>query len=128
MNDTSDIGVWLAVMAIASLVQTILLCAVAFVAWRSARQAQAAVKRFEQQRLDPLMMRVQEAVEGVRDVTVRVGALDRDVRDKVANATDHARDVAGKVATRMWPALAIGRAAYAAVSSFRRRETGRPLL
>lgn len=128
MNDASEIGVWLAIIAIASLVQTLLFCAAAFAAWRAARQAQAAVERFEQQRLDPLMMRVQEAVEGVRDVTARVGALDRDVRGKVADATDHAKDVAGKVATRMWPALAIGRAAYAAVSSFRRRGTGHPLL
>lgn len=118
MIDTSTINVWLALIAIATVLQTLFLFGVAFMAWRATKQVTQAVNRFEQQHLEPLMSRVNGAVDDVRDMAARARALDDGVRDKVTSATEHARDAAELVAERIWPAYAVGKAAYTAVSSF----------
>lgn len=118
MVDTSNISLWLAIIAGASVLQTLLLSGAAFVAWRTARQAQAAVDRFEQRHVEPLMSKVNGAIDDVRDVAARARAIDDTVRTKVAGATDNVKDVAELVTERVWPAYAFGRAAYAATTSF----------
>lgn len=124
MTDTSDISLWLALIAIASLLQTLLLIAVGVVAWRTVRQARETVARFEQRQLTPLIKRVNDTVDDVRDVVARARAIDDDVRDKVDRAKGYAKSAATHAVVRMWPALAIGRAAYTAFASFRRRDVG----
>lgn len=118
MVDTSNITVWLAVIAIASVLQTLFLFGAAFVAWRTARQAQVAIERFEQRHVDPLMIKVNGAIDDVRDVAARARTIDDTVLAKVTNATEHAKDAAELVTERVWPAYAFGRAAYAAASTF----------
>lgn len=131
MVDTSNISVWLAILAIATALQTLFLFGAAFVVWRTARKTQTAIDRFEQRHLEPLMARVNGAVDDARDVMARARSIDDNVRAKVANATDHAKDAAELVTERVWPAYAFGRGAYAAVSSFidtfRARRRPRPM-
>lgn len=130
MVDTSNITVWLAVIAIASVLQTLFLFGAAFMAWRTARQAQTAIDRFEQRHVDPLMARVNGAVDDARDVMARARTIDDNVRAKVANATENVKDAAELMTERVWPAYAFGRAAYAAttsfVTAFRSRRGGPP--
>jgi len=118
MVDTSNISVWLAIIAIATVLQTLFLFGAAFVAWRTARQAQAAIDRFERRHVDPLMVKVNGAVDDARDVMARARTIDDNVREKVASATEHAKDAAELLTERVWPAYAFGRAAYAAATSF----------
>lgn len=120
MTDPANIVFWLALIAIASVLQTTLLIGAAFFAWRTARQAQQAVERFEQQQLSPLMGRMHGAVDDVRAAVVRAREIEGEVRDKV-------RTSASRAANRIWPAIALGRAAHAAFSSFRRPAPEHPL-
>jgi hypothetical protein len=146
MNDLSDITIWVAVLAIATALQTLMLIGMGIVTWRTSRKLQdvatrverdhvvplitraneavsdvrAIVGRVEREHVVPLVARVNDAVGDLRDVASRVRALDDGVKDTVATATERARDVADVVMQRAWPAYAVGRAAYAMVSALMR--------
>jgi hypothetical protein len=110
MTDPEMTNVWLAIMAIASVVQSSILIGAVFIAWRASRKAQAMVDRFERQQLDPLLGHVHAAVTDVRAAVARARAIEDDVRDKV-------RVTSAQVTSRVWPAIALGRAARAAFTA-----------
>ena len=107
MTDLGNINIWLALIAVASLIQTAMLVAAVYVAWRASRQAKEMVERFERQQLDPLMGHVHAAVTDVREVVARARTIEHDVRDKV-------RETSAQMTSRVWPAIAAGRAVRAA--------------
>jgi len=113
MTDPANISLWLALIAVASLVQSTILVGVAIMAWRASRQAQNAIKRFERQQFEPLMGRVHGAVDDVRQAVTRARAIEVEVRQAVAATTQ-------SVAGRLWPVIATGRAVQAAMSTLRR--------
>lgn len=126
MADVSDVTMWLAVLAIATVLQTCLLLVVAVVSWRAGRQLRDAIDRVEREQVVPLVARMNDAVDDWRDVASRARALDDGVRGTVAGAAGRARDAADVVMQRAWPAYAIGRAAYAVVSSLFTGRAARP--
>jgi len=111
MEDSSFIF-WFALMSIASVVQTLVVVGVGVVAWRSSQAAQRAVERVEKEHLQPLMVSVDRVLTEVRHTVARARAIEQDVRDTVQTTSAH-------VTRRIWPAVALGRAAYAAFSSFK---------
>ena len=127
MIDISPLTTWVAIIAIASVLQSLLLLGGALMVWRSIKQGQDALERIERQHLVPLMARVNDTIGDVRDVTARVRQIDDDVRRTLTTSTERALDTAARVKSTAWPALALGRAVHDAVSSFRRRRSpGRP--
>jgi CHASE1-domain containing sensor protein len=127
MIDITPLTTWVAIIAIASLLQSLMLLGGAFMAWRSIKQGQQALERLERQHLVPLVARVNDTIGDVRDVTARVRQIDDDVRRALTSSTEKALDTAARVKSTAWPALALGRAVHEAVSSFRRhRSPGRP--
>lgn len=120
MTDTSTINIWLGILAIATLLQTLFMFGVAFIAWRSARQVREVADRIERQHVEPLVARVNAAIDDVRDMAARARTMDDNVRSTVASATSTARDAADRVAGTVWPAYALGRAVYTTVASFLR--------
>jgi hypothetical protein len=110
MTDSGSINLWLALIAIASIIQSAILVGAVYFAWRASREAKQMVERFERQQLNPLLGHVHEAVTDVREVVARARALEGEVRDKV-------RVTSAQVASRLWPAIALGRAARAVYGS-----------
>lgn len=124
---------WLAVMAIALVVQTLLLIGIAAVGWRAigkaadaVGKATDAVKELEARHLTPLTARVHAVADDVQEVMSRVRRADDAVRaqfdrfDSVAHVAGHA------ISSKMWPVLGLSRAVGAAVKAFASRETTRP--
>jgi hypothetical protein len=124
---------WLAVMAIAIVVQTLLMLGIAIVAWRAMGQAADAVRALEARHLVPLSARVSAVSErvtavadDVQEVITRVRRADDAVRaqldrfDSVAHVAGHA------IGAKVWPVVGLSRAVGAAFKAFTSRGTTSP--
>jgi hypothetical protein len=124
---------WLAVMAIAVVVQTLLMLAIAIAGWRALGRAAEAVKALEARHLTPLGGRVNEVADrvnavadDVQEVMARVRRADDAVRAQLGRF-DAAAHVAGHaISAKVWPVVGLSRAVGAAVKAFTSRGTTRP--
>jgi hypothetical protein len=124
---------WLAVMAIAIVVQTLLMIGVAIVAWQALGKATEAMKDLEARHLAPLnaritavSTRVTEVAEDVQEVIGRVRRADDAVRaqldrfDSVAHVAGHA------IGAKVWPVVGLSRAIGAALKAITARPSTSP--
>jgi len=119
---------WLAVMAIAIVVQTLLMIGGAIVAWQALAKASEAVKQLEARHLAPLSARVTEVsnrvtavADDVQEVMARVRRADDAVRAQL-DRFDSAAHVAGHaIGAKVWPVVGLSRAVGAAFRAFRSR-------
>jgi hypothetical protein len=124
---------WLAVMAIAIVVQTLLLIGIAAIAWQATLKASLALREFEARHLAPLgatvtevSARVTAVADDVQEVMTRVRRADDAVRaqldrlDSVAHVAGHA------LGARVWPVVGLSRAVGAAFKAFTSRPSITP--
>jgi hypothetical protein len=124
---------WLAVMAIAIVVQTLLMIGVAIVAWQALGKATEAMKDLEARHLAPLnaritavSTRVTEVAEDVQEVIGRVRRADDAVRAQLARF-DSAAHVAGHaIGAKVWPVVGLSRAIGAALKAITARPSTSP--
>jgi hypothetical protein len=124
---------WLAVMAIAIVVQTLLLMGIAIVAWQALGKATEAMKDLEARHLAPLSARitavstrVTEVAEDVQEVVGRVRRADDAVRAQL-DRFDSAAHVAGHaIGAKVWPVVGLSRAIGAALKAFTARPSTSP--
>lgn len=113
---------WLAVLAIAVVVQTLLMIAVAVLAWQAVRQVSESLKRLED-RVSPLGARVTAVADDVQEVITRVRRADDAVRAQLAKL-DTAAHIAGHaIGARMWPVVGLARGVAAAARSLTSRSS-----
>jgi len=123
---------WLAVMAIAIVVQTLLMIGIAIVAWQAVGKATQALKELEARHLAPLSARVTavsarvtEVADDVQEVIGRVRRADDAVRAQL-DRLDSAAHIAGHaIGTKVWPVVGLSRAVGAAFRAFRSRPSTR---
>jgi hypothetical protein len=112
---------WLAVMAIATVVQTLLLIGIAVAAWVAMSRATEAIRQIEERHLLPLGARVHQVADDVQEVITRVRRADDAVRSQLTRL-DSAAHVAGHaIGAKVWPVVGISRAVAAAVRAFSSR-------
>ena len=124
---------WLAVMAIAIVVQTLLMIGVAVIALQALGKATEAVKALEANHIAPLSARltavstrVTEVADDVQEVIGRVRRADDAVRAQLGRL-DSAAHVAGHaIGTKVWPVVGLSRAVGAAFRAFTARPSTRP--
>jgi hypothetical protein len=128
LTDPATTNTWLAVMAIASVVQTVLLIGITVAMWQAVRKASAAIEQLEARHLAPLSERVQqvstrvtEVADDVQEVITRVRRADDAVRAQLGRL-DSAAHVAGHaLGAKVWPVVGLSRAVAAAVRAFASR-------
>jgi hypothetical protein len=117
---------WLAVMAIALVVQTLLMIGIATLGWRAIGKATDAVKELEARHLTPLSARVHAVADDVQEVMTRVRRADDAVRAQF-DRLDSAAHIAGHaISAKVWPVVGLSRAVGAAVKAFTSRRSTRP--
>ena len=124
---------WLAVMAVAIVVQTLLMIGMAIVAWQAIGKATEALKDLEARHLAPLSARVSavsarvtEVADDVQEVIGRVRRADEAVRAQL-DRLDSAAHVAGHaIGTKVWPVVGLSRAVGAAWRAFAARPSTKP--
>jgi hypothetical protein len=121
MTDLGSVPVWLGVIAVALVIQTVVLVAAGIVAWRLAARSTAALDALQREEIRPLLARVDAVLDDTRRVIGRVEAVDADVRAAVDRTSARARQAAARVKHGFWPAVGIGRGAWAVITAFTRR-------
>ena len=115
---------WVAVLAVAGALQTLLLLGGAiagFIAWR---RAMASINMFEQRHIAPLSAHVSAVVDDLRDVTQRIRTADDAVKHKLEEVGGAARVARDVVAHRIWPAVGVVRAVSAGLRALSRPAPG----
>ena len=111
---------WVAVLAVAGALQTLLLLAGAvagFVAWR---RAMASIEMLEQRHLAPISARVSAVVDDIHDVTQRIRNADDAVKHRLEEVGGAARVAKDVLAHRIWPAIGVVRAVSAGLRALSR--------
>jgi urease alpha subunit len=114
---------WLAVLTVTVLIQTLLMLAAAFAAWRAIRHTTAAVDRLEQQYLVPLASQVHAVTGDVQEVITRVRRADDAVRAQIGRLDGLAHVAGHAIGARVWPVVGLSRAVLAAVRSLSSRSS-----
>ena len=115
-DNLGSVNVWLAILALVSLAEFLLILAVAFMGYRLYRRATATMDRLEVEYVAPITAKVNTVVDNVRDLTERVQRAD----EKVRSVITHVEHAAGRVAvfaSRAWPVIGTWRAVGAAVNT-----------
>ena len=124
---------WLAVMAIAIVVQTLLMIGFAYVAWQALGKAADALKALEARHLAPLgarltevSTRVTEVADDVQEVIGRVRRADDAVRAQLGRLDNVAHVAGHAIGTKVWPVVGLSRAVGAAFRAFTARPSTSP--
>ena len=111
---------WVAVLAVAGAVQTLLLLGgvvAGFIAWR---RAMASIEAIEQRHIAPISARVSAVVDDIQDVTQRIRHADDAMKHKLEEVGGAARVTRDVLADRVWPAVGVVRAVSAGLKALSR--------
>ena len=121
MTDTTSVTL-LAVIAVATALQALMLMGAAVMMLKAYRKAVAELHQLQRQVL-PMFDKAERALDAVQDTTARLRAVDDNIRHTVAETKEVARRSLMRVKADWWPAIATAKAATAAVRAFRQRRT-----
>ncbi len=119
VTDPAGITVWLAVIAIASVLQVLILIAVSVAAFVAYRRAGQALLLMQRQTLNPVVHRVNVVLDDLHDVAGRVQAIDEQVRESMSRTAGTVGEAASAVGSRFWPVIGLARAVRAAMGAVR---------
>jgi uncharacterized protein YoxC len=108
---------WLAVLAVAVVLQTLLMSGAAIAVFLAIRRTTETVDRIEHQYLSPLTSRVHAVTDDVQEVITRVRRADDAVRAQLGRLDGLAHVAGHAIGARVWPVVGLSRAVLAAVRS-----------
>jgi hypothetical protein len=120
----SSMNTWLAIIAIASVIQVTALAAMAFVVYRLSSKATAAIDDVKQQ-IEPVKRQVTDVIDKVNAEIARVRRAGDRVEDGVAAVSHGVNAATSAVKTAVLPGWAVTRGLMAALSAFTRPRRSR---
>lgn len=114
--DLGTTNLWLTVIAIASIVQLLLVIVGGIAAYRIYRQSVRQIVEFQQQELGPMMRRLSVVLDDASDVLERVKSADDGVRRALDRTSATVQRVAWAAGSRMWPVVGVIRGVRAAIA------------
>lgn len=119
--DLQTTNTWLAILAIAGALQSLLLLGTAFGLFRIYRRTAAALEALEQRHLAPISARAALIMDDLQDVSARVRSVDDAVRAKLQGLDAAAAVAKDVVRDRLWPVVGVARAVGAGLRVFTNR-------
>lgn len=119
-TDLDTLTRWVAVLAVAGAVQTLLLLGGAVGAWLAWRRTMRTIDELEQRHLAPISARIAAVVDDLQDVTTRIRHADDLVKQRLQEVGGVARMAKDVIAERVWPAVGVVRAVSAGLRVFSR--------
>jgi hypothetical protein len=140
--DSSSIALWLAIIAVATAVQSLVVLVGAFVLARRVRQAEAAFwsvttdlrERVERTsavveklavEAQPVMARTSQALDDLSDLAKRARRAEADVRATIGRASIGLDFAKAAVTARAWPVVGLAKGLAAGLRVVRSRRTAR---
>jgi hypothetical protein len=117
MENLAATNVWLAILAIVSLLEFLMIVTAGFLAYRLYSRVAATVETVERVHIAPVRARVDAVIDDVQAITARVKHAQESFGDKVRHAADTGGAVAEAVRAKTWPLVGIVQAIRAAAST-----------
>jgi uncharacterized protein YoxC len=123
--DLGTTNAWLAVIAIASLVQSLVIIGLLVVVFRLVRRTESAVADVRREYLDPITTRTNKVIDEVEDALARFRTMDDRVNGALHKTSEGLSAVAGVAQRRFWPVVGVfrGLRAIAGAIADRRRQS-----
>jgi hypothetical protein len=118
--DLGTTNVWLAVIAISSVVQLLIVIAMLVGAWRFYRRIETTVDRITREHIAPVSARAHQVIDDVEDVMARVRSLDDGMRKTWSRVGDGVSLATSTVRGRLWPVVGIMRGLKAGLAALGR--------
>ncbi|MCC7008427.1 MAG: hypothetical protein IT184_06390 [Acidobacteria bacterium] len=109
---------WLAVLAIAVAVQSLIWVGIGAGAFMAYRELTRVMTRVQHEAVEPLVAHAHTTLEKVEDATARIRAVDDKVRDVMAQTGQKASRLMSTARFAFWPVVGIGQSAIAAAQAF----------
>ena len=119
--DLQTTNTWLAILAVAGALQSLLLLGAALGLFRIYRRTVSALEALEQRHLAPISARAALIMDDLQDVTARVRSVDDAVRAKLQGLDAAAAVAKDVVRDRLWPVVGVARAVGAGLRVFTNR-------
>lgn len=107
MVDLTWTNTWLAVLAVISLINFLIMCAAAFFAFRMYQRAMTVIDTVEREHIAPLRARVDGILDQVQTVTEKVKHAQESVADTLRHVSGTGNAVAYAVKAKTWPIVGI---------------------
>jgi|SRR5688572_29577240 hypothetical protein len=107
MVDLTWTNTWLGILAMISLIQFLIVCAVGFFAFRMYQKAMTTLETVERLHIAPLRARVDGMLDQVQVMTDKVRHAQDSVSDAFKHVTGTGTAVAGAVKAKTWPIIGI---------------------
>jgi hypothetical protein len=117
MNDLTMTNVWLAILAIVSLIEFLMIAVAGLVAYKMYTQVMAAIDTVERVHIAPLRARVDAILDEVEVITGRVKHAQETVSAVLQTAAGAGSLIAGTVMAKTWPILGIIKGARMAAAA-----------
>jgi hypothetical protein len=107
MVDLTWTNTWLAILAVISLIQFLILCVAGLLAYRMYQKAMTTLETVERVHIAPLRARVDGLLDQVQVVTEKVRHAQDSMSDALRHVTGTGSAVAGAVKSKAWPIVGI---------------------
>jgi uncharacterized protein YoxC len=107
MVDLTWTNTWLAIVAVISLINFLIVCAAGFFAFRMYQKAMTTIETVERVHIAPLRARVDGILDQVQAMTEKVKHAQDSVSDAVRHVTGTGNAVAHAVKAKSWPIVGI---------------------
>ena len=107
MVDLTWTNTWLGILAAISLIQFLIMCAAAFLAYRMYQRAMTTLETIERVHVAPLRARVEALLDQVQAMTDKMRHAQETVSDALKHVTSSGTAMAGAVKSKAWPLVGI---------------------
>ncbi len=107
MVDLTWTNTWLAILALISLIQFVVLCVAGILAYRMYQRAMTTLETVERVHIAPLRARVDATLDQVQLMTETVTHAQESVSDALSYVTETGGAVAGAIKSKAWPIVGI---------------------
>ena len=121
--DLATTNVWLAVIAITSVVQLLIVLALLVGALRFYRRIEKTVDDITEKHIAPVSARAHEVIDEIEDVMARVRTFDDDVRRTISRVGDGVGVATSAVRTRLWPVVGLLRGLKVGLATLARSQS-----
>ena len=107
MESLSTTNMWLAILAIVSLLEFLMICVAGFLGFRAYRQVMGVVENVERKHVAPLRARADAILDEVQMMVHKVKHAQTSVSDAVEHVTGAGSAIADSVKAKAWPIIGI---------------------
>jgi hypothetical protein len=117
MESLTTTNVWLAILAVVSLLQFLMICAAGFFGFRLYRQVMATIDKVERVHVAPLRAHADVLLDEVQRIVGKVKHAQESVGDTLSHVAGTGNMVAETVKAKAWPVVGVIQGIRAAASS-----------